>query len=458
LSDPALNILFYPDSVAVIGASSDPSKIGNELLKNLIDNNYKGKIYPVNPKSPEILGLKAYSSMESIPDDVDVALFAIPARFVPDMMEQCINKNVKSAIIVSGGFKETGTEEGLKLQNIMIEIAKKAGIRVVGPNCQGINNPSNGLVATFAGKTTLAGSIGIISQSGTVTAAIQCWAEQDGVGISKCVNLGNKSDINENDLIRYLKDDEDTKVIALYLEGLAEAEGFIEEGKDAAKTKPIVVLKGGKTKAGFKAIFSHTGSLAGNAAVFEAALKQIGAINAKTLEEWYDLALAFAFITPPKGPGFLIIESTGGAGILASDMADQLGFTLEEPEEEALEKLREILPDICTFSNPFDLTAVALEPVYYKSVVQETMSDEKYHAFMLIFGDPIPGATGTAKEITEITDKPIIVVFCGGGEVELEERAKLHAMGIPAFRSPERAVVALHALVQYSTFLRDTRD
>ncbi|MFX0209907.1 MAG: acetate--CoA ligase family protein [Candidatus Hodarchaeota archaeon] len=458
LSDPALKALFYPDSVAVIGASSDPSKIGNELLKNLIDNNFNGKIYPVNPKSPEILGLKAYSSMESIPNDVDLALFAIPAKFVPDMMIQCRKRNVKTSIIISGGFKETGTDEGRILQNNVINIAQKAGIRIVGPNCQGINNPSNGLVATFAGKTTLPGPIGVISQSGTVSAVIQCWAERDGIGISKCVNLGNKSDINENDLIQYLKDDENTKVIALYLEGLADADGFIEVIKDVAKTKPIVILKEGKTEAGFKAMFSHTGSLAGNAAVFDAALKQIGAINAKTLEEWYDLTLAFAFITPPKGPGFLIIESTGGAGILASDMADQLGFTIEEPEEETLEKLREILPDICIFSNPFDLTTVALDPVYYKLVVQETMHDEKYHSFMLIFGDPIRGAAEVTKEITEITDKSIIVVFCGGGDVEVEERKKIHSMGIPAYQSPERAVVALNALVQYSQFLRDTPD
>lgn len=450
----SLKELFEPSSLAVIGASSNPAKIGHEVLRNIIEGGYRGRIFPVNPRTPEILGLKAYASVEMIPVPVDLAIVAIPSAFVPGVMEECAEKGVKAAIIISGGFREVG-KEGKRLEESLKEIAVKSGIRIVGPNCQGVNVPSSGLAATFGGFARKPGSIAVISQSGTVGAAVQCWADREGLGISKCINLGNKVDVDEVDLIEYLEEDDDTRVIAIYVEGLRDGRAFMDAALQVGRIKPIVLLKSGRTDAGMKAVLSHTASLAGSYEVFKAAMGQVGVVTANSLEELYDFAKAFSLLPLPLGRGVLMIESTGGAGILAVDQCDRLGLRLPELDERAVSRLRRNLSETVVFSNPFDLTSEALNPENYRMVIEENSSNCEFHAYITIFGDPIPGAAEIVKEASDGTDKPIIVIYVGGGDVEEREKAKMHSLGIPVFPSPERGVKALGALVQYSESLRN---
>jgi acetyl coenzyme A synthetase (ADP forming)-like protein len=452
LGEHSLKGFFEASSIALIGASEDPKKVGHQILKNVLTAGYKGRIYPVNPKASKILGLIAYSSVEEIPSQVDLAVVAVPAAIVPSVLTSCARKKIKDVIIVSGGFREVG-EQGKKLEEELIDIVKVTGIRVIGPNCQGLNNPHIGLCATWAAFSNRPGPIGIITQSGSVGGAIQFWADKEGIGVSKCVNLGNKIDVNEIDLLRYMKDDPSTKAIALYLEGVSDGRAFMSTGAEVARIKPVVALKTGTTKAGTKAMLSHTSSLAGRAEIFAAAFKQAGIVRATNLEELYDIAKAFSFLPLPRGPGVLIIESSGGFGIMAADMCEKLGLLLPEPDETAKARLRNVLPSTCTFSNPFDLTTESFDADRFRLVIEENKRNEDFHAFIAIFGDPIVGAAEAIKKASETTEKPIIVVYEGGGQVEDDERARMHSMGIPVFPSPERAVTALHALLQYSKLI-----
>lgn len=444
---------FEPSAVAVVGASRETGKIGNTILVNIVDSGYKGKIYPINRKAHKILGLKAYPSVLDVPSPLDLVVLVVPSKFAPEIVEQCARKEVKAVVIISGGFGEIG-EQGAELEETVLKIARKAGVRIIGPNCQGVNNPHTGLVATFGGFSRRPGPIAIVSQSGTVGAAIQCWADREGIGISKCVNLGNKIDVTEADLIQYLKDDADTKVIATYVEGVSNGRAFMKAVSEASKAKPVVVLKGGTTKAGVKAALSHTSSLAGNPQVFEAALRQAKGVKARSLEELYDFSKAFSHLQLPKGPGVLIIESTGGAGILAADMCERLGLRLPKLDVSATNNLRKTLPSYCTFGNPFDLTASALSPDRFRLVIEENMSNSNIHSFITIFGDPIQNAAEEMKKASAETTKPILVSYLGGGETEVIETVKMQSIGIPVFPSPERAVSALSALVKYSETLK----
>lgn len=454
----SLNQFFEPSSVAVVGASREPGKLGYTILESILSAGYKGKIFPINPKTQEILGLKAYASITEAPSPLDLMVVVIPSDFVPNAMEEAARKGVKAAVIISGGFRETG-EHGKDLERKLLKTSKEAGIRVIGPNCQGVNDTYSGLCATFGGLTHRSGPISIISQSGTVSAALQCWADIDNIGINKCVNLGNKIDVNETDLLEYLKNDHRTNVIALYIEGVADGSKFINVARDVSRKKPIVALKGGMTRAGSKAMFSHTSSLASSPEVFSAAFKKSGIIQANDIEQFYDMAKAFSYLPLPKGRGVLIIESTGGAGILAADQCERLGLTLPEPDEQAKRNLRKILPNICTFGNPFDLTTEGFKPDRFTWVIEENMNNEKYDAFITIFGDPIQNAAEEIKKTMPKTDKPIIVVYLGGGQVEIAERAKMHSMGIPVFPTPERAVSALYAMTKYAQYLaRDQKS
>lgn len=455
--DSVLKRFFEPSTVAVIGASREPGKIGNELVKNLLHVGYGGRIFPINPKARKILTLKAYSSVMGVPTAPDLVIVATPARFIPSIIEQCGKKGVKAAVVISGGFSEVG-EGGAQLEKELSENAAKAGIRIIGPNCQGVNNPHHNLCATFGGFSRIPGPIAIITQSGTVGAALQCWADREGIGISKCINLGNKADVDEIDLLRYLKDDNDTKVVTLYVEGITDGRTLMKVVDEASIIKPIVFLKGGTTETGSKATLSHTSSLAGKPEIFEAALGQVGGIKANSIRELYNIAKTFSFLPLPKGPGVLIIESTGGAGVLAADMCEKLGLKLPEPDEHAKRKLREVLPSICTFSNPFDLTSAAFDADNFRLVIEENMNDDEFHAFITIFGDPISNAAKEIEKASRKTEKPILVCYLGGGETEIIERTKMHSSGIPVFSSPEAAVISLNALVKYSKYLKKVSE
>jgi len=449
--DEAIKAIFEPDSIAIVGASRDPEKVGYLILKNLVESGFKGKLYPVNPKVQEILDLRTYSSVEEISEPVDLVVVVVPAAIVPEVLRQCGRKKVKSAVVISGGFRESG-KEGEELEKTLTQIVKETGIRLVGPNCIGVDNPHVGMSMWVGVKKK--GPIGIVTQSGLVGTALECWAEKEGIGISKCISLGNKIDVDEVDLLRYLADDADTKVIAVYVEGVGDGRRFMEVASEVSRKKPILALKGGRTKLGIRAASSHTRSLSGRSEIYEAAFRKSGILSVNSLEELYDFSKALSFLPLPKGRGALIVTSSGGAGILASDLADKLGLELPSISESAEKRLRQLLPSHCVFSNPFDVTTTTSEA--FQLVMEENLNDDNISAFMPIFADPLPRAAEAVKKIVEKTDKPVVVCYVGGAEVEEAEKAKMHSMGIPVFSSPERAAAALHALARRHELLTES--
>lgn len=449
MQDEAMRAIFEPTSIAIVGASRDPEKTGYLILKNLIESGFAGRLFPINPKIQEILGLRAYPSIETVPEPVDLAVVVVPSPVVAEILKQCGRKKVKAAVIISGGFREVG-KEGEDLEKALIDIIRQTGVRVVGPNCIGVDNPHIGMSMWVGIKKK--GPIGLVTQSGLVGTALGCWAEKEGIGISKCISLGNGIDVNEVELLQYMADNPDTRTIALYIEGIGDGRKFMEVASKVSRKKPVVVLKGGRTQLGKTAAASHTKSLSGRSEIFEAALKQSGIINADSLDELYDFSKALSFLPAPKGRGVLIITSSGGAGILAADLLDKRQLRLPHITERAEKRLRGVLPNHCIFRNPFDLTSTTSE--MFQLVMEENLQDENIHAFMPIFADPLPRAAEAVKNVVDKTEKPVVVCYVGGAQVEETEKAKMHSMGIPVFSSPERAVNALYALVRRHELLR----
>ncbi|MGQ9788916.1 MAG: acetate--CoA ligase family protein [Candidatus Hadarchaeaceae archaeon] len=442
----SLKSFFEPSSVAVIGASRESGKLGHEIFKNIIDAGYKGKIYPVNPKAPDVLGVKCYPSIKEIPGEVELAVVIVPARFVPTVISDCGEKGVRAAVVISGGFGETGPQ-GAELERQLVEAARKAGIRIVGPNCQGVNSTTAGLCATWPLVRTK-GPISVISQSGTVLAAIACWAEEEKIGVDKIVALGNKCDVDETELLEYFSNEPTTRVIALYIEGVRDGRKFFRVARDAAERKPIVVLKSGRTVKGAQAVASHTRSLAGMDAIFDSVFRQAGVQRVASVEELYDVCKAFAGLPLPSGRNVAIITSSGGSGILALDASVELGMNTPDLPPKARERLEEKLPPECILKNPLDLTGSATSQMYDEAIVAW---DELggADAFVVIVGDPMLGISDViAKHV--LKGKIIVPVMLGGGEAEVEEKAKLEALGIPVYTDPVRAVRALSACVRWS--------
>ena len=433
-----LDAIFKPRSVALIGASATPGKLGYDVLYNLIHAGFSGPIYPVNPKTDQLLGLPVYKSISDIASPADLAIVIVPAKAVPGTIQQCGEAGVKAAIVITGGFAEAG-EEGEKLQKELVEIANRYGVRVVGPNCQGVNNPHQNLCASWPLLTTK-GGMAFISQSGTVGAALMDWASEEHLGVSVFVSLGNRADVDEADCIRYFNDDPYTKVIALYVEGVKRPSHFLESL--AAAKKPVVILKSGRTAGGRVAAESHTKSLAGSDEIYNAIFKKYKVHRADTLEELYDFAKALAHMEKPPGRRLLNISSSGGAAIIAIDEGEKLGFTVPPTSGALKERLRTFLPAHCGVGNPIDLTGDAIsDPSLYSRVIQASRSE--YDAMVVIFGDPIHGAS----EI--VTGKGEVIIFCGGADVEREETILLHKKGIPVYPAPERGLKALYQLFRF---------
>jgi acetyltransferase len=433
-----LDALFKPRSVAMIGASASPGKLGHDILYNLIHAGFDGPIYPVNPKADRLLGLKVFKDIASLPAPPDLAVVVIPSRMVLGAIEECGKLGVKAAVVVTGGFAEAGPD-GEKLQKELAEIAGRYALRVVGPNCQGINSPHHRLCASWP-LMTAKGKIAFVSQSGTVGAALIDWASQDQIGFSVFVSLGNRADVDEADCIRYFNDDPDTKVIALYMEGVKRPALFLESL--ARATKPVVILKAGRTARGRVAAESHTKSLAGDDAIYGAIFDRYRVHRADNLEELYDFAKALAYMEKPPGKRLLHISSSGGAAILAIDEAEKLGFESPAPSKALQQRLRTFLPAHCGVGNPIDLTGDAIsDPSLYAKVIDAAKSD--YDTSVVIFGDPIHGASDI------VTGKGELIVYCGGADVEREETVLLHRKGIPVYPTPERGVRALYQMVRF---------
>lgn len=426
-----LTSLFRPSRIAMIGASANPEKLSFQIFRNLRDAGFAGEIIPVNPKGETILGIPSLKSAIEIPEGTDLAVVMIPAKLVPGAMLQLGERKVKAAIVITGGFAESG-EEGAALQRELAENAAQCGIRVVGPNCQGVNYPYHGLCASWP-LLTRRGDMAIVSQSGTVGAALIDWASQDRLGFSAFVSLGNRADVDEADLISFFSDDSNTKVIALYIEGVKDAAKFLAAVK--ACRKPLVILKAGRTQQGRKAAESHTRSLAGRDEIYEAVFRQYRVHRAYTLEELYDYAKALAYVPAPQGPRVLIVTSSGGSAIIATDALEEEGFRLAPVPPELARQLREFLPSHCPIGNPIDLTGDATA-AWYRRVLE--LSDGHYDLVVTIFGDPIPGASEVMRP-----GRCELVAYLGGADVEREERARMGEKKIAVFPTPERAVKAL---------------
>ena len=446
-----LDAVLNPSSVAVIGASASHDKIGHKILKNIVEAGFSGAVYPVNPRGGEILGLKAYPSVLDTPGDVDTVVVVVPARFVPGVMEECVQKGVKGAVIISSGFKDIGPE-GAKLEREVLETAARGGIRVVGPNCQGVSNPGSGFCATWP-LISQVGDVAVISQSGSIALEVPSFLVDNHLGYSKSVALGNKSDVDEADLISWLGRDEGTRVIAVYTEGTDEGRKLMKAVRGASASKPVLILKGGKTEAGRKAVLAHTGSLAGSGEVFEAAVSQSGGFCVGSLEELLDAAKAFSALPVPRGPNLLVVTSSGGAGILSSDASEKAGLTLRTLSQDAVDRLKAVLPDFCILRNPLDLTGNALtEPKMYRDALEVALESGEADMVLVIFGDPIPDTVELLREVVQKAKEkgvPLVVNYMGGADVQKDEVDALQRNDVPVFQTPERAITALGYLNRY---------
>jgi acetyltransferase len=434
-----LDAILKPKSVAVIGASTSPDKMGHEILKNIIDSGFKGAVYPINPKADVILDLPCHKSVKDIAEAPDLAVIIIPARFVPNTVQECGEAGVKGVVIITGGFAEAD-DEGEQLQNQVVEAAQKFGVRIIGPNCQGVNNPHHPLCASWP-LLTYQGKIALISQSGTVGAAMMDSLSEDKLGTSSFVSMGNRADVDEADLIAYFNQDPNTEVIAAYIEGIKRPERFIQAVEQLQK--PLVVLKSGRTPKGKVAAESHTKALAGADAIYEALFSKYNICRAYTAEEFYDYAKALAYLKPPKGNRILFITTSGGAAILATDQAEQEGLDVSPLPEEAVEAITPLIPAHAIKANPIDLTGDATAQMF-GDVIEVTR--KYYDTLGVIFGDPVEDAS---RVVTPNANE--LIIFYGGADVERYESERMHLKGVPVFPTTERAIKALAQVLERKT-------
>lgn len=434
-----LDAILKPKSVAVIGASTSPDKMGHEILKNIIDSGFKGSVHPINPKADVILDLPCCKSVKDIEGPVDLAVIIIPARFVPQAVQECGEKGVKGAIIITGGFAEAG-DEGEELQQQVVAAAQKFDVRLIGPNCQGVNNPHHPLCASWP-LLTYTGKVALISQSGTVGAAMMDWFSEEKLGTSSFVSMGNRADVDEADLIAYFNQDPNTEVIAAYIEGIKRPEQFIQAVEQLQK--PLVILKSGRTPKGKVAAESHTKALAGADAIYEALFAKYDICRAYTTEEFYDYAKALAYLKPPQGNRILFITTSGGAAILATDQAEQEGLDVSPLPQEAVEAITPLIPAHAIKANPVDLTGDATAQMF-GDVMEVTR--KYYDTLGVIFGDPVEDVS---KVVTP--DANELIIFYGGADVERHESELMHLKGIPVFPTPERGIKALARVLERKT-------
>ncbi|MDD5458837.1 MAG: acetate--CoA ligase family protein [Phycisphaerae bacterium] len=447
----SLEKFFEPKSVAIIGTSRQPGKVGHEILKNIIDGGYKGKIFGVNPKTEEVEGIKCYKSLTEIGEVPDLAVIVIPAKFVISTLEECGKLGTKAVIVITAGFKEIG-KAGAELEKELAKIARRYGIRVIGPNCLGIVAPGSKLNASFGGDLPDSGGIGYISQSGALLASILDMANTNHIGFSKLVSIGNKADVDELDVIESLDEDPETKVIAGYLESIGNGDAFVRAAERITHHKPIVLIKAGGTAAGAKAASSHTGSLAGGETAYEAVFARSGIIRCNSIKQQFDYAQAFACSPMPNGARVAVITNAGGPGIMTADAIERQGLTFAKPSKETIAKLAEQLPAAANLYNPIDILGDALAD-RYEFAIDTVLDDENVDAIVvLLTPQAMTQSLETAEALIKIAkkknSKPIFACFLGAAKVS-DALKLLRVNNIPQYDSPENAVDTLRVMNNY---------
>jgi acetyltransferase len=450
-----LGAFFSPQSVAVIGASERAGSVGRTLLWNLISSPFGGTVFPVNPNRPSVLGIKAYPNIAAVPESVDLAVIATPASTMPRVIGECVESGVQAAIIISAGFRETGPA-GAELERQVGEQARRGGMRVIGPNCLGVMSPSTGMNATFAGAMARPGSVGFISQSGALCTAVLDWSLRENVGFSAFLSIGSMLDVGWSDLIDYLGSDPRTESILIYMESIGDARAFLSAAREVALTKPIIVIKVGRTAEGARGAVSHTGSLTGSDEVLEAAFRRSGVLRVSSIADLFYTAEVLAKQPRPKGPRLAILTNAGGPGVLATDALITAGGELAELAPETVAALNGLLPAEWSHNNPIDILGDA-DPKRYASALEIAAHDPNSDGLLVILTpQAMTDPTQTAEQLkshAQLDRKPILASWMGGAGVAAGE-AILTQAGIPTFPYPDTAARLFHYMWRYSYNLR----
>jgi len=451
--------LFNPSSIAVIGASRHKEKLGYQILYNIIQSGFGGNIYPVNPEASEILGKRAHKKIIDVEEEINLAIVAVPANVVPEVLADCVKKNVNFAVIISAGFSEIGKKGKIFQDEITDVIIKTSPIRVLGPNCLGIINTSNNLNATFAAPTLVKGNVGAIFQSGALGVALLDWAKTYEFGFSKFVSLGNKVDIEESEILEYLGQDEDTKVIAIYLENIACPKKFLQVARRVAAKKPIVILKGGTTKMGQTAAFSHTAAMVTPDHLTQAIFIQSNLIVAKTIEEMLSLIQLLSCEPPVNRKQLAVITNAGGPGILATDAASRLGLNMPVISPQIEKALKKVLPEVGTIANPLDLAGEALASDYETALTAFINEPQMAAILVLLTPQTMTEVDKTAEVLVKYRDvnKPIVAAFLGDRMVKSGIDI-LRKGRVPYFDDPDAAVRAIEKVTKYWDKFVSPRD
>ena len=451
----SLQPIFSPKTVAVIGATEKAGSVGRTVIWNLISSPFGGTVYPVNPKRENILGIKAYPGIKDLPDQIDLAIIVTPAPTVPAIIEECVEAGVKGAIVISAGFKEVGPE-GVKLEEAILEHARRGKMRVIGPNCLGVMNPLTGLNATFATATAQPGSVAFISQSGALCTSVLDWSFKEHVGFSAFVSIGSMLDVGWGDLIYHLGDDPHTESIVIYMETIGDARSFMSAAREVALAKPIIVIKPGRTEGAARAAASHTGSLTGSDEVLEAAFRRCGVLRVNTIGEIFSMAEVLSKQPRPTGPHLTILTNAGGPGVLAVDALITSGGKLAEISSDAMGKFNEILPPQWSHNNPVDILGDA-SPERYAKALEVAAADENSDGLLVVLTPQAmtdPTATAEAlKDYAQSYDKPILASWSGGQDISAGESI-LNKAGIPTFMYPDTAAEAFAYMWKFTDNLQ----
>ena len=450
-----LDAIFAPKTVAVIGATDRSGSVGKTLMWNLISHPFGGTVYPVNPKRENVLGIKAYPDITAIPETIDLAIIATPAVTVVDLISQCGKAGVKGVIILSAGFRETG-EDGIALEQEILKQARHHNIRIIGPNCLGIMNPNLGLNATFANQMARPGNVGFISQSGALCTAILDWSRRENVGFSAFVSIGSMIDVDWGDLIYYLGDDPHTTSIAIYMESIGDARSFLSAAREVALSKPIIVIKGGCTEAAAQAAASHTGTLAGQDAVLDAAFRRCGVLRVNTIEDLFNMTELLAKQPRAKGKRLTILTNAGGPGVLATDALIKEGGKLANLTPETIYHLDQVLPSHWSGSNPIDILGDATAQRYQEALRIAVADPNSDGVLVILTPQAMTDSNAIARQLTEIAKKlkkPLLASWMGGETVAKGEEI-LNDAGIYTMPYPDEAAHLFNLMWKYSDNLK----